>query len=83
MEAYSWTDSPHISELLRLFCDPPCLPGLRQEEALFQRLIALEEEAARADVPEATRKLIANVRRTAGKAALALGPPVAECLRGD
>jgi hypothetical protein len=82
MEAHSWAESLHIRELLTLFNDPPRLPGLRQEEALFQKLIELEEEAARADVPEATLRLIANVRRTAGKAALAIGPPIADSIRG-
>ena len=43
-----------VCELLTLFSDPPHVPGLRHEEALFQKLIELEEEAVRANVPKAT-----------------------------
>jgi len=83
MDAHSWTKSSHISKLLMLFSDPPHLPGLRPEEALFQKLIELEEEAARANVPKSTLELIANVRRTAGKAALSIWPTPAASVRGQ
>jgi hypothetical protein len=78
----SWEDSPHIREMMRLLSEPPEVPGLREEEAFFQELMALETAAALANAPESTLEIIRRLRRIAGRAALSLAAPASTGVRG-
>jgi hypothetical protein len=77
-----WEDSPHLREMLKLLSEPPEVPGLREEEAFFQKLMALETAATLASAPESTLEMIRRLRRIAGRAALSLAPPATTEVRG-